>query len=116
MVKNTVGRDIPQHIVDQYGAYGEESKYSTQYEESIRKINPIKLGDDTLVGSLREAIEKTGFQDCMITSFHLLFCEGDYVLIMVIDEIAAMGIKDLMIAPSLIANVHEPLIYHIKNG
>lgn len=116
MVKNTVGRDIPQHIVDQYGAYGEESKYSTQYEETIRKINPIKLGDDKLVGSLREAIEKTGLKDGMTISFHHHFREGDYVLNMVMDEIAAMGIKDLTIAPSSIANVHEPLIEHIKNG
>ena len=35
---------------------------------------------------------------------------------MVLAEIAKMGIKNLSIAPSSIANVHEPLIEHIKNG
>lgn len=35
---------------------------------------------------------------------------------MVLAEIAAMGIKNISIAPSSIANVHEPLIDHIKNG
>jgi len=32
------------------------------------------------------------------------------------EEIANLGIKDISIAPSSIANVHEPLIDHIKNG
>ena len=35
---------------------------------------------------------------------------------LVLDEIAKMGIKNLAIAPSSIANVHEPLIGHIKSG
>lgn len=35
---------------------------------------------------------------------------------MVLEEIANMGIKNISIAPSSIANVHEPLIDHIKNG
>lgn len=35
---------------------------------------------------------------------------------LVLAEIAAMGLKNISIAPSSIANVHEPLIEHIKNG
>src|SRR5699024_8107300 len=35
---------------------------------------------------------------------------------MVLDEIAKMDIKDISIAPSSIANTHEPLINYIKNG
>ncbi len=52
----------------------------------------------------------------MTISFHHHFREGDYVMNMVLDEIAKMGIKNISIAPSSIANVHEPLIDHIKNG
>src|SRR5699024_4050830 len=48
--------------------------------------------------------------------FHHHFREGDYVINMVLDEIAKMGIKDISIAPSSLANVHEPVIDHIKNG
>ena len=35
---------------------------------------------------------------------------------LVLAEIAAMGLKNISIAPSSIANVHEPLIEHIKMG
>ena len=52
----------------------------------------------------------------MTISFHHHFREGDYVMNLVLAEIAAMGLKNISIAPSSIANVHEPLIEHIKMG
>lgn len=116
MVKNKVGREIKEEYVNHFGAYGDTSKYSQQYEEATRTIHTVKPGDSKRVSSLREAIEKTGLTDGMTISFHHHFREGDYVLNMVMDEIAAMGIKNLSIAPSSIANVHAPLIDHIKNG
>ncbi|WP_311055621.1 citrate lyase subunit alpha, partial [Enterococcus faecium] len=57
-----------------------------------------------------------GLKDGMTISFHHHFREGDYVMNLVLAEIAAMGLKNISIAPSSIANVHEPLIEHIKNG
>ena len=45
----------------------------------------------------------------MTISFHHHFREGDYVINMVLDEIANMGFKDISIAPSSLANVHEPV-------
>ncbi|EAC5524883.1 citrate lyase subunit alpha, partial [Listeria monocytogenes] len=60
--------------------------------------------------------EKTGLTDGMTISFHHHFREGDFIMNLVLDEIAKMGIKNLAIAPSSIANVHEPLIGHIKSG
>lgn len=116
MRKNKVGRMIPEKYEEQYGVFGSESKYDGQYQEATRKINAIKPGDTKLVENLREAIKKTGLKDGMTISFHHHFREGDYVLNMVMKEIAAMGIKDLSIAPSSIANVHAPLIEHIQNG
>ncbi len=86
------------------------------YQESTRKIHPVKPRDKKLLGSLREAIEKTGLKDGMTISFHHHFREGDFVINMVMDEIAKMGFKNLTIAPSSIANIHEPLIGHIKKG
>ena len=84
------------------------------YEAASRKIKPVEPRQEKLLGSIREAIEKTGLKDGMTISFHHHFREGDYVINMVMDEIAKMGIKNLSIAPSSIANVHEPLIEHIK--
>lgn len=116
MVMNKVGKEIPQTYADQYGVYEGELAHITPYQEASRKIKPVKPRDNKLVGSIREAIEKTGLKDGMTISFHHHFREGDYVMNMVLAEIANMGIKNLSIAPSSIANVHEPLIEHIKNG
>ena len=49
----------------------------------------------------------------MTISFHHHFRNGDYIVNMVMDEIAELGIKDITIAPSL-TTCHSPLIDHIK--
>lgn len=116
MVKNNVGKNILQEYADQYGVYDQQFSNVKPFEEASRKVNPVKPGDDKMIGSIREAIEKTGLKDGMTISFHHHFREGDYVINMVLDEIAKMGLKDISIAPSSLANVHEPVIDHIKNG
>lgn len=116
MITNKLGREIPQEHADKYGVFEGAFENIKPYEESVRQIRPVLPGEKKLLGSIREAVEKTGLKDGMTISFHHHFREGDYVLNMVMEEIAAMGIKDISIAPSSIANVHEPLIDHIKNG
>lgn len=116
MVMNKVNRDIPQTYADNYGVFEGELAHIKEYKEASRRIKPVKPQDDKLLSSIREAIEKTGLKDGMTISFHHHFREGDYVMNMVLEEIANMGIKNISIAPSSIANVHKPLIDHIKNG
>lgn len=116
MVLNKVGKEIPQAYADQYGVYQNETVNIKTYHEASRTINPVIPGQSKLVNSIREAIEKTGLKDGMTISFHHHFREGDYIMNLVLAEIAKMGIKNLAIAPSSIANVHEPLIEHIKSG
>ncbi|MFL4358863.1 citrate lyase subunit alpha [Streptococcus uberis] len=116
MVMNNVNRDIPQTYADNYGVFEGELAHIKEYKEASRRIKPVKPQDDKLLSNIREAIEKTGLKDGMTISFHHHFREGDYVMNMVLEEIANMGIKNISIAPSSIANVHEPLIDHIKNG
>lgn len=115
-MKNNVGKEIPDNYAEQYGLFKGELANIREYKEASRKIKPVRPRDTKLLGSLREAIEKTGLKDGMTISFHHHFREGDFVMNMVLKEIAALGIKNLSIAPSSIANVHEPLIEHIKNG
>ena len=116
MVINKVGKDIPEVFAQQYGVYDGELANIADYEESTRKLHPVKPNDKKILGSIREAIEKTGLKDGMTISFHHHFREGDFVMNMVMDQIAKMGFKNISIAPSSIANVHEPLIGHIKSG
>ncbi|PTQ85723.1 citrate lyase subunit alpha/citrate CoA-transferase [Trichococcus patagoniensis] len=116
MAINKVGKDIPDVFAQQYGVYDGELANIADYEESTRKLHPVKPNDKKMLGSIREAIEKTGLKDGMTISFHHHFREGDFVMNMVMDQIAKMGFKNISIAPSSIANIHEPLIGHIKSG
>ena len=115
MVMNKVGKDIPQVYADQYGVFEGELAHIDTYQEASRTVTPVRPRDTKLLSSIREAIEKTGLKDGMTISFHHHFREGDYVMNMVLEEIAGLGIKNISIAPSSIANVHAPLIDHIKN-
>ncbi len=66
--------------------------------------------------SIREAIIDSGLRSGMTVSFHHHLRNGDYVLNMVMDEIAALGIRDLTVNASSLFDTHAPLAEHIKNG
>ena len=69
-----------------------------------------------LVKSIREAIELSGLKSGMSVSFHHHLRNGDYVLNMVMDVIAEMGIRDLTLNASSLFDVHMPLAEHIRNN
>ena len=69
-----------------------------------------------LVNSIREAVQLAGLKDGMTVSFHHHLRNGDYVLNMVMDTIAQLGIKDLNVNASSIFDAHVPLLGHIQNG
>ncbi len=68
-----------------------------------------------VVSSLREAIELSGLKSGMTISFHHHLRNGDYVLNMVMEQIAQIGIKDLTVNASSLFDTHAPLLNHIKN-
>ncbi|MBQ7341241.1 MAG: citrate lyase subunit alpha [Oscillospiraceae bacterium] len=68
------------------------------------------------VKSLREAIVLAGLKDGMTVSFHHHLRNGDYVLNMVMEQIAELGIRDITVNASSVFDVHMPLVGHIRNG
>lgn len=103
------------HINEVSACHGEydpkdcEKKSTVRFDErqkSSRKVLP----------SIEEAIRRSGLKDGMTISFHHHFRNGDFVVNMVVDEIARMGIKNLTLAASSLTDCHWPLIEHIKNG
>ena len=69
-----------------------------------------------LVKSIREAIELSGLKSGMSISFHHHLRNGDYTLNMVMEQIAAMGIKDITLNASSVFDIHAPqLEEHINN-
>lgn len=71
---------------------------------------------DKVVHSLKEAIQLAGVKDGMTVSFHHHMRNGDFVLNMVMEELAQMGVKNLTVNASSVFDCHRPLIDHIKNG
>ena len=71
--------------------------------------------DTKVVASLREAISLCGLKSGMSVSFHHHLRNGDYTLNRVMDEIAALGIRDLTLNASSLFDAHAPLREHIKN-
>ena len=69
-----------------------------------------------VVKSIREAVQLAGLKDGMTVSFHHHLRNGDFVLNMVMEEIAAQGYKDINVNASSLFDVHTPLLEHIKNG
>lgn len=71
---------------------------------------------DKVVRSLKEAIELAGVQSGMTVSFHHHMRNGDFVLNMVMEELAQKGIKNLTVNASSVFDCHKPLIDHVQNG
>jgi len=119
-VENSVGRKVPLQIDGKtYRPFA--GAFSAQPAEEKRRVGPrlgtiLHPGEKCLVPTLRDAIERIELKDGMTVSFHHHFREGDKVLNLVMAEIAAMGIRNLTLAPSSLYSVHEPLIDHIRNG
>ncbi|WP_432666228.1 citrate lyase subunit alpha [Wukongibacter baidiensis] len=117
-MKNSIGREIPESIA----GYSEFHNYSSPFERKLvgRQAAPllkqVKPGDTKLANDIKEVIKKTGLKDGMTISFHHHFRSGDYILNMVVDTIAEMGIKNIAIVPSSLSSIHEPLVEHIENG
>lgn len=69
-----------------------------------------------VVGSLREAIIRSGLTDGDTISFHHHFREGDTVLLQVLAAVAALGIRDLTLAGSSLNECHEGVLGYIEKG
>ena len=69
-----------------------------------------------VVSSIQEAIRLSGLKDGMTVSFHHHLRNGDFVLNMVMEQIAEMGIRDLTVNASSLFDVHIPLTEHMRSG
>jgi citrate lyase subunit alpha/citrate CoA-transferase len=117
VITNSVGREIPKTI-DGRELKPYQGAFATPPKpwKAPMKAGFIKPGESKILGSLEEAIEKTGLKDGMTISFHHHLRNGDGVMNMVMDAIASKGIKNIRIFPTALFPVHEHLIPHIESG
>lgn len=66
--------------------------------------------------SIADAIDAVELKDGMTISFHHHFRNGDYVMKMVVDAIAAKGIRDLTLSASSLSAVQDTLLPHLESG
>ncbi|WP_223376188.1 citrate lyase subunit alpha [Schnuerera sp. xch1] len=118
-MKNSLGREIPETIK---GYYKEVKPFTGAYDNMADIIKTqvraksIMPDEKKVLDNLEEVIKKSGLKDGMTISFHHHLRNGDYVVNMVMNQIASMGIKDIKIAASSIFPIHSPLIDHMKSG
>ena len=68
------------------------------------------------ISTIAAALRECGLKDGMTLSFHHHLRNGDHVVNMTMDAVAALGVKDITVACSSLFPVHEHLIEHIKTG
>ncbi|SCM71091.1 citrate lyase subunit alpha [Desulfovibrio sp. 86] len=68
------------------------------------------------ISTITAALRECGLKDGMTLSFHHHLRNGDHVVNMTMDAVAALGVKDITVACSSLFPVHEHLIEHIKTG
>lgn len=115
---NAVGRELPAYI-EGYGPVKPFAGVDVQEKEVTRvasKIIPSGPGKSKVLGSIGEAIRACKLSDGMTISFHHCLRNGDYVLNMVLDEAARLGLKHLKVAATAVFPVHAPLIGHMEKG
>lgn len=117
-MKNILGREIPEYIE----GYGEVKPFEgafVRFGETTKKAVKLKAtapGENKVMESLKAALQKCNLKDGMTISFHHHLRNGDYVLNMVLDEIAKIGVKDIKVVASSIFPIHAPLVEHMKSG
>jgi len=117
-MKNILGRDIPDYI-EGYGEVRHYNGYLAGKGEKFKrafKFKNILPGDDKLHRGLDTLMDKLPLKDGMVLSFHHHLRNGDYVLNMVMDEIAKRGYRDITIVASSIFPCHKDMVKHIENG
>lgn len=117
-MKNILGRDVPDYIE----GYGEVRQYKgalSEKEGAIKKNFTFKRvlpGDCKLYRDIEKLMDKLPLKDGMTVSFHHHLRNGDYILNLVMNEIAKRGYKDITIAASSIFPCHEPLVELMEKG
>ena len=117
---NHVGREIPDQLLARYhkeGYQGMAYRDSRPYTKAAPTVRSNSdPGRSKLVSSLREALERCQLRDGMYFGFHHHFRDGDYIINMVMEEVARMGIRDITICASSMGAAHDPVARLIEEG
>ena len=119
-MKNAVGREIPEEILEITGKEVFQGNYYKDGTEFQKRgpITKVVMNHDTskMVSSIHEALVKCGAHDGMTLGFHHHFRNGDLIVNMVMHAVHKMGIKDVTICASSLGQAHDEIVPYIEDG
>jgi citrate lyase subunit alpha/citrate CoA-transferase len=104
--------DISQYKLSGVHEAFEAEKLSKDYST----LSEREVSHNKIVPGLEDAVRLCGLKDGQTISFHHHFRGGDYIVNMVVDKLAEMGFKNLVLAASSLTDCHASLIKHIQKG
>ena len=119
-MKNAVGRDIPEFLLEggrevYQGKNYMDGRYMQKAAPKTRRYE--KPQESKLVSGIAEALRQMGASDGMTFSFHHHLRNGDFVANMVMQAaVEELGLKDLKIAATSLGEAHDPIADYIEQG
>ena len=89
---NQVKREIPDELLAHYGKEGFQGscyRDGASYKKAAPRVRAVvDPKRSKMVSGIKEALEKCGIRDGMVLSFHHHFRDGDYIVNMVMEQVA----------------------------
>ena len=117
-MKNILGREVPDFI-EGYGKVTHYNGYLANTTGIVKKnynFKTVTPEDNKLYTDLSTLMDKLPLKDGMTVSFHHHLRNGDYVLNLVMAEIAKRGYKDITLVASSIFPCHKPVVEYMEKG
>ena len=117
---NAVGREIDDELLEKYHLSTFSGQYARDgycYQKAAPKaVAQNRPAESKVLPSIVDALRKCGIRDGMTLSFHHHFRDGDYVINMVMEAVASLGIKDISICCSSLGTAQAPIVPYIEDG
>jgi citrate lyase subunit alpha/citrate CoA-transferase len=117
MIKNAIGREIPE---SSEGKKNIPFKGIGKHQPEGRKAGPpIPSGNNyqnKVLKDLDDVLDHLNLFNGMVISFHHHLRNGDFLVNMVLEKCDQRGLKNIILAPSALFPVHEPIVEMIKKG
>jgi citrate lyase subunit alpha/citrate CoA-transferase len=120
LVKNALGRMVPTVVNGKpqvpFMGVGKYKPVGFKAAPPLVSCADYPADGNKIVGSLKEALLKSGLRDGMVISTHHHFRNGDLIAQQIFDIAAEMGIKGLVWVPSASFECHVNLIKYLEDG
>lgn len=115
-MKNAVGREIPESVAD-YKITPYQGPWDCILSRRAHGGKNVNVSSsEKILKTIDDAIDAVGLRDGMTISFHHHLRNGDYVMKMVVDEIARKGIRGLKLSASSLSAVQDAILPHLESG